>query len=91
MTAESVAAIGATTETPAAPRERLGAIDVGSNSIRLLVAEYDRASGLTIIDEVRDQPRLAQGLAKTGRLDDAAIEPALQVLSRMRDVCERRG
>ena len=91
MTAESVAAIGATTDTPTAPRERLGAIDVGSNSIRLLVAEYDRASGLTIIDEVRDQPRLAQGLARTGRLDDAAIEHAVQVLSRMREVCERRG
>ncbi|HEU4827807.1 MAG TPA: Ppx/GppA phosphatase family protein [Gemmatimonadales bacterium] len=91
MTTGPVAAIGATTEGPPVPRERLGAIDVGSNSIRLLVAEYDRASGLSIIDEVRDQPRLAQGLARTGRLDDAAIEHAVQVLSRMRDVCERRG
>jgi exopolyphosphatase/guanosine-5'-triphosphate,3'-diphosphate pyrophosphatase len=91
VSAGPVAAIGATTEGSAERRERLGAIDVGSNSIRLLVAEYDRASGLTIIDEVREQPRLAQGLAKTGRLDDAAIEHAVQVLSRMRDVCERRG
>ncbi len=72
-------------------RERLAALDVGSNSIRLLVAEYDPAVGLSVIDEVKDQPRLAQGLATTGRLDDAAIERALQALARMREVCRRRG
>jgi exopolyphosphatase/guanosine-5'-triphosphate,3'-diphosphate pyrophosphatase len=73
------------------PRERLGALDVGSNSVRLLVAEFDPVAGLSVIDEVKDQPRLAQGLAATGRLDDAAIERAMQALRRMRDVCERRG
>ena len=72
-------------------KKRLGAIDVGSNSIRLLVAEYDPAVGLTVIDEVKDQPRLAQGLAATGRLDPAAIERALEALQRMREVCKRRG
>ncbi|HTK55397.1 MAG TPA: Ppx/GppA phosphatase family protein [Gemmatimonadales bacterium] len=72
-------------------KQRLGAIDVGSNSIRLLVAEYDQAAGLTVIDEVKDQPRLAQGLATTGRLDPAAIERALEALHRMREVCQRRG
>jgi len=71
--------------------ERFGAIDVGSNSIRLLVAEYDPAAGLSVIDEVKDQPRLAQGLATTGRLDPAAIERALEALRRMREVCQRRG
>ncbi|HEX7917931.1 MAG TPA: Ppx/GppA phosphatase family protein [Gemmatimonadales bacterium] len=72
-------------------KQRLGAIDVGSNSIRLLVAEYDPAAGLTVIDEVKDQPRLAQGLATTGRLDPAASERALEALRRMREVCQRRG
>jgi len=76
---------------PAAPRDRLGAIDVGSNSIRLLVAEYDPQTGLSVIDEVKDQPRLAQGLAATGRLDATAIERAMQALARMREVCHRRG
>jgi exopolyphosphatase/guanosine-5'-triphosphate,3'-diphosphate pyrophosphatase len=78
---------------PGAPatRERIAAIDVGSNSIRLLVAEYDPASGLSIIDEMKDQPRLASGLASTGCLDERAIERALQTLARMREVCQRRG
>ena len=73
------------------PRERLAALDVGSNSVRLLVAEFDPVAGLSVIDEVKDQPRLAQGLAVTGRLDDVAIERAMQALRRMRDVCDRRG
>ena len=73
------------------PGERIAAIDVGSNSIRLVVAEYEPGSGLTIIDEVKEQPRLATGLAASGRLDDAAIERAFQTLRRMREVCQRRG
>lgn len=72
-------------------RERLAAIDVGSNSIRLLVAEYGMASGLTVIDEVKEQPRLATGVAQTGRLDGAAIERAVAALKRMQGVCERRS
>ncbi|HXE58888.1 MAG TPA: Ppx/GppA phosphatase family protein [Gemmatimonadales bacterium] len=71
--------------------ERLAAIDVGSNSIRLVVADYDPVAGLTIVDEVKEQPRLAAGIAATGRLDPAAVERALQALRRMREVCERRG
>jgi len=74
-----------------AERERIAAIDVGSNSVRLLVAEYDPASGLTVIDELKDQPRLAAGLARTGCLDEAAMDRAIQTLGRMREVCQRRN
>jgi len=72
-------------------RERIAAIDVGSNSVRLLVAEYDPGSGLSVIDEVKDQPRLAAGLARTGGLSEAAMDRAIQTLGRMRQVCQRRG
>ncbi len=82
----------ALTEAPALePRERLAAIDVGSNSIRLLVADYDPVAGLSIVDEVKEQPRLSAGMATTGLLSDAAIERAYQALRRMREVCDRRS
>lgn len=76
---------------PAAPRERIGAIDVGSNSIRLVVAEYDPETGLTVIDEVKDQPRLGIGLASTGLLSTSARARAFAALKRMKEVADRRG
>jgi exopolyphosphatase/guanosine-5'-triphosphate,3'-diphosphate pyrophosphatase len=70
---------------------RLAAIDVGSNTILLLVAEHHPSIGLTMIDEVEDQPRLGAGLGATGRLGEAAIERALESLIRMRDQAQRLG
>lgn len=68
---------------------RLAAIDVGSNTILLLVAEPAPAGGLTIIREAEDQPRLGAGLGTTGRLSEAAMDRALQTLIRMRDLAAR--
>jgi len=78
------------TTTSPATAERLAAIDVGSNSIRLVVAEYHHDTGLSIIDEVKEQPRLAAGVASSGALDPVASEHAVQALRRMVEVCQRR-
>lgn len=71
--------------------QRLAAIDVGSNTILLLVAEPDAAGGLIITREAEDQPRLAAGLGTTGRLSEAAMDRALQSLVRMRDLAAKEG
>lgn len=80
-----------TAEPAVAPGEPFAALDVGSNSIRLVVAVHDPATGIRIIDEVKEQPRLAAGLAATGLLDESAMERGYQTLRRMRAVCDRRG
>ena len=73
------------------PPVRLGAIDVGSNTILLLIAEYDPTAGLTLLEEAEDQPRLAAGLGATGRLSHESIERALRTMGRMWDLCQSRG
>ena len=72
-------------------RERIAAIDVGSNTVLLTVAEYDPEAGLVVIDEGEDQPRLGAGLSATGQLSEEAIRRALRTLTAMRDVCRRHG
>ena len=73
------------------PIERIAAIDVGSNTVLLLIAEYRPTAGLTIIAEAEDQPRLGAGLAATGRLSPAAMARALETLERMREQCRVHG
>jgi exopolyphosphatase/guanosine-5'-triphosphate,3'-diphosphate pyrophosphatase len=73
------------------PGERLAAIDVGSNTILLTIADYDPVAGLTTIDEAEDQPRLGTRLGATGQLDPHAMELAIASLTRMREACGRLG
>ena len=72
-------------------RERIAAIDVGSNTILFTVAEYDPEAGLVVIQEGEDQARLGAGLSATGRLSDEAMLRALRTLTSMRDACKRHG
>ena len=72
-------------------RERIAAIDVGSNTVLLTVAEYDPEIGLVVIEQGEDQPRLGAGLSATGQLSEEAMLRALRTLTTMRDVCRRHG
>ena len=71
--------------------DRFAAIDVGSNSIRCLIAERGDDGHLTVIDDLKDQPRLARGLSITGMLAPEAIDRALETIGRMLQLAEGRG
>ena len=47
-------------------RERVAAIDCGTNSIRLLIAERDGSSGLRDLERRLEIVRLGQGVDATG-------------------------
>jgi exopolyphosphatase/guanosine-5'-triphosphate,3'-diphosphate pyrophosphatase len=64
----------------AAPGARIAAIDVGSNSIRLVVAEVLPSGGYRVLDEERENTRLSAALAKTGQLDPKAADATVTVL-----------
>jgi exopolyphosphatase / guanosine-5'-triphosphate,3'-diphosphate pyrophosphatase len=67
---------------------RLAAIDVGTNTIRLTVAEVQDDDTYRILDEEREMVRLGEHLDRTGRLSDAAIERALSALGKMKAIAD---
>jgi exopolyphosphatase/guanosine-5'-triphosphate,3'-diphosphate pyrophosphatase len=62
---------------------RYAAIDVGSNSIRLLVSEVDAGGRTMRLHAERDVVRLSEGVFRDGRLTGAATDQACRVLARM--------
>ncbi len=69
-------------------RHRVAAIDVGTNSVRLVVAESDSSVPFRVIEDVKETTRLGAGLYRTGRLDDAAMQRSIAALQRMRRIAE---
>jgi len=64
----------------------VAAIDCGTNSTRLLIADGGRA-----IDRRMRITRLGAAVGRTGRLDPAAIERTLEVLAEYRGVMDDHG
>ena len=79
----------ATTRREDRPR-RFGVVDLGSNSVRLVVFEGLSRNPLPIFNE-KAVLGLGRGLQQTGRLNEAAIEPALTVLGRYAAVANAMG
>jgi exopolyphosphatase/guanosine-5'-triphosphate,3'-diphosphate pyrophosphatase len=70
---------------------RLAAIDLGSNTIRLLVADADPAWGLRPVHGEQVVTRLGEGLARTGVLAPPAMERALAAVRAYRDRARALG
>lgn len=65
------------------------AIDVGSNSILLLIAEVrGRGISRTVLG-VRETPRISAGLGRTGLIDNHAITRLITAMRRFSLLCER--
>jgi exopolyphosphatase / guanosine-5'-triphosphate,3'-diphosphate pyrophosphatase len=71
--------------------ERLAAIDVGTNSVRLLVAEPAGDRRFTTVERLMRITRLGQGVGATGRLAPDAVGRTLDVLREFRSVMDELG
>ncbi|MEV5335885.1 Ppx/GppA phosphatase family protein [Streptomyces werraensis] len=71
---------------------RVAAIDCGTNSIRLLVADADPATGeLTDLDRRMTIVRLGQGVDRTGRLAPEALERTFAACREYAETIEKHG
>ena len=71
---------------------RVGAVDCGTNSIRLLVADVDRATGaLTDVLRRMEIVRLGYGVDRTGRIDPEAMERTLAMSREYAGQCASLG
>lgn len=68
--------------------QRIAAIDVGTNSIRMVVAETDPITGYRVIEEMKETTRLGAELATSGRMSAESVERSLAALERMRAVAD---
>lgn len=60
--------------------QRLGIVDLGSNTARLVVYGYEPGEWYRLIDEIREPVRLGEGMGRGNLLTPAAIERAAAAL-----------
>ena len=70
---------------------RVAAVDCGTNSIRLLVAEAGDGSVLTDLDRRMEIVRLGQGVDRTGQLAPEALERTFAACRRYAAIVEKLG
>lgn len=70
---------------------RIAAIDIGSNSIRQIIADVSPNGSIRVIDELKAAPRLGAGVERTGRLSEVAMQNALAALGRMAALAKQLG
>lgn len=62
---------------------RYAAVDIGSNSVRYMVAETDAAGRMTTVAEGRQVTRLGESVFRTGSVSRESIDSVSAVLARM--------
>lgn len=72
-------------------RERLAAIDIGTNSIRCIVVEASPNGSYRILDDEKETVRLGEGIASSGAISDAARQRAEQAVARMAKLVKGLG
>ncbi len=66
----------------------VSSIDIGTNTIRLLVAEKLEKCRFNFLVQKSEIARLGEGLSKSGFLSVAAIDRALKILRKYKDISE---
>jgi exopolyphosphatase/guanosine-5'-triphosphate,3'-diphosphate pyrophosphatase len=80
-----------TTSRTESPDVRISAIDIGSNSIRQIIADVSSTGTIRVVDEMKAAPRLGSGIQETGELSRDASDAAIEALGRMEALARQLG
>ncbi|MFM9957985.1 MAG: HD domain-containing protein [Phycisphaerales bacterium] len=70
------------------PSKRLAAIDVGTNSIRLIVVDACADGTYRVIDDEKAITRLGRGFSQDGLLHDEPMESSVLAIARMKAIAD---
>lgn len=70
---------------------RLAALDIGSNSIHMLVAQVEPEGNFRVLDRAKEMVRLGRKSLTTGKLSKDAMERGVKTLAAFRTLAERQG
>jgi exopolyphosphatase/guanosine-5'-triphosphate,3'-diphosphate pyrophosphatase len=76
---------------PDAPAGRLAAIDIGSNSIHMIVVAPEPGGGYRVLGREREMVRLGKTALGEGNLSEPAIRDGLEALIRMTTLAKLKG
>jgi Exopolyphosphatase len=71
--------------------KRIAIIDIGSNSIRLVLVQINKSDCFSVIDEVKETVRLGKDMTIYGGLNPSRIEKAIKTLSFFKCLCEAQA
>jgi exopolyphosphatase/guanosine-5'-triphosphate,3'-diphosphate pyrophosphatase len=70
---------------------KIGILDIGTNSIHILIAEIGRDMSFEIVGRAKDMTRLGDGTLKTGFISREKIERAVGVIKQFAQLARNRG
>src|SRR2546422_4012523 len=70
---------------------KIAAIDLGSNSIHMVIVEVNASGAFRVVDREAEMVRLGSGTLATGFLPEAAMQRAMAILKAFRRLAEIHG
>lgn len=71
--------------------EKIAIIDLGSNTARLLIVDVMENGHFYVVDQLKEAPRLGEGIDKDGFLKPARIHETINTLKMFRKLCDVNG
>lgn len=71
--------------------KKIGVIDIGSNSMRVIIVEINKNNSFRMIDQLKESVRLGMDMSENGDLNEFRIEKAMKALSNFKNLSTSLG